>query len=100
MRRSLPHRLLPTTWYTGGVSGIIYWGACIAAMLLGVTGWALWDLLRDLAFRWRMRGYRACNWKPGSCLKCGYDVRANVERCSECGEPVATLRPPPRALKK
>jgi hypothetical protein len=70
------------------------------AVVLGVLLWELRDVVINLRFRWRMRRLRAKGWRPGKCLKCGYDTRANAERCSECGEPVALLRPPPRQLLK
>jgi hypothetical protein len=28
--------------------------------------------------------------KQGFCVRCGYDIRSNVGRCSECGLPVGT----------
>jgi hypothetical protein len=64
---------------------------------------ALIPVLRDLAwkikFRWRQQSHQmATGWRAGRCMRCGYDIRANESRCSECGEPIMTLRPPPSKL--
>jgi hypothetical protein len=70
----------------------------LIAMIVGAVIWAVRDAIRNTLFRWRMRRSRAKGWRPGRCLKCGYDTRANSERCSECGELLPVVRVPPRKL--
>jgi Clp amino terminal domain, pathogenicity island component len=36
----------------------------------------------------RRQQIRLFRERNGCCLKCGYDLRANTDRCSECGEPI------------
>jgi hypothetical protein len=68
-------------------------------LLVAAAVWAMRDAIRDMRFRWRMRKHRiAKGWRPGKCLRCGYDIRANESCCSECGQPIVALRPPPRKL--
>jgi hypothetical protein len=35
---------------------------------------------------------------PGTCTKCGYDLRASHERCPECGTPIVPSKNPKAAL--
>ena len=52
----------------------------LIALSLGIAGWSAW--------RWRQirRGDRI---KAGRCPGCGYDLRASLRRCPECGRAVA-----------
>ena len=70
----------------------------IILMILVAFVFATRDALRNALFHWRMKRSRAKGWRPGRCLKCGYDTRANSERCSECGEQLPVVRVPPRKL--
>jgi hypothetical protein len=44
------------------------------------------------------RRRRRLRLQTGCCPLCGYDLRANRERCSECGAPVPTLSPRARRI--
>jgi hypothetical protein len=57
--------------------------AWFAATLTGVTPWAWLSLVIIRCRRDRRRSAK------GLCPKCGYDIRANPARCSECGHEVA-----------
>jgi hypothetical protein len=58
-------------------------------LLVAVTALlpALWLWLAVQS--WRKRG-------PGLCSKCGYDVRANEDRCPECGTAIERMAPSAR----
>jgi hypothetical protein len=75
-----------------------YFVIWIVLMIVVAFIFAMRDVIRNLAFRSRMRRSRAKGWRPGRCLKCGYDTRANEQRCSECGETLPVVRVPPRKL--
>jgi hypothetical protein len=58
------------------------WALDIAGVFTLVVGlfWAVWivrAVRRDLA-----------RHRNGLCMKCGYDLRHCLDRCSECGEPM------------
>jgi hypothetical protein len=59
------------------ILGMPFWAIGLPLALL--TAWCLFTLRRE---RLRMR--------TGSCLKCGYDLRASTGVCPECGEPIPT----------
>jgi hypothetical protein len=68
-------------------------GIFVAAIVLATR-----DAIRLALFRSKMRRSRDKHWRPGRCIKCGYDIRANTTRCSECGEVLPVVRVPPRKL--
>jgi hypothetical protein len=56
-----------------------------------VSGAAVWPWLGFVVFRHRRQRRRQ---RVGLCSKCGYDIRANPARCSECGQaPAETVGP-------
>jgi hypothetical protein len=61
-----------------------YWSAA------AVSGVMVWPWIGWTAYRRR----RARQWdRAGLCPKCGYDIRANPAKCSECGhEPGSLVR--------
>ena len=52
-------------------------------MLMFAVQPALWII------GWRRKVRKA---RAGSCVKCGYDLRASNERCPECGTPIVATR--------
>ena len=56
-----------------------FWGVSIPLWTLAVA-----TLLLPLTSLWQLAGLRSRRRK-GSCLKCGYDLRATPDRCPECG---------------
>ena len=72
---------------------------CLLVMVIGAAIWAFRDAVIDLRFRWRLRNMARPKGR-GKCPRCGYDTRANLSVCSECGEPVQVMRPPPKQLLK
>jgi predicted amidophosphoribosyltransferase len=57
--------------------GIPYW----FITLMSASACAL------MVWRWRRRRVRT---GPGSCARCGYDLRGSSERCPECGTPFSS----------
>lgn len=72
----------------GEVWVLPYWLICLATAVLPVT--ALARMARDL---WRRRR------QPTACPQCGYDLRASVDRCPECGTTVVTAPQPLASLR-
>jgi hypothetical protein len=66
-----------TSW-GGSAVFIRFW--CFALPLWGiVTLWVLPQVTRAMRGRWRFGN--------GLCPTCGYDLRATLDRCPECGVP-------------
>jgi hypothetical protein len=74
-------------------------GATIKSRQLAVPLWCPTCLCAIApAIVGRRRRARQRRIREGRCLKCGYDLRASVERCPECGaalEPRPVNPPPP-----
>ena len=49
-----------------------------------VPAWSVALSALTLPALW-LRSRRARRWPPGSCRRCGYDLRATPDRCPECG---------------
>jgi hypothetical protein len=74
----------------------IHWGAPQTPTMydeqsrLGVPHWATVAVFAVLPSSAAARHWRARRRaKPGTCPKCGYDLRATPGRCPECGTPAA-----------
>jgi hypothetical protein len=63
--------------------------ASIAAILPGI-----WSFLFA-----RRRGELRRRARRGLCAKCGYDLRASIKRCPECGTPIACTTMPNRIIE-
>ena len=66
-------------------SNTLYWTISVPLWLpmLVVSALPLWWLFVSLRRR-RLR-------RKGLCINCAYDVRACIDRCSECGQPLPTI---------
>jgi hypothetical protein len=54
--------------------------------LIGAPAWFVASLTGGLPAWWLLRAVRRSSRRaPGCCRRCGYDLRASPERCSECG---------------
>lgn len=53
---------------------------------------ALWVGIHSSLWINRTRARRRMD--AGHCVRCGYDLRASNEKCPECGEPIAAVKPP------
>ncbi len=61
---------------------IVWWIVGITPVAASI-GALIWSIAMVRA--WRRDLHRHQN---GLCMRCGYDLRANKERCPECGEPI------------
>jgi hypothetical protein len=59
----------------------MYVGVCSAVLAISILCIGTWCALT--VRQWRQQKSTAL----GHCLKCGYDLRATPDRCSECGTP-------------
>jgi hypothetical protein len=66
------------------------------AQVSEVVCWAVPSVLLVLALLLRLRRHRSERWlATGRCRGCGYDLRASVGRCPECGEGIPAGREVP-----
>ena len=69
--------------FTGALGPLAFFGASVIPHVLG-------GALLAVALEYPSHK-RTKRKKLGLCLKCGYDLRGSIERCPECGEPIASI---------
>jgi hypothetical protein len=79
-----------STESAGGYTGFSYYRDLIGpSLIVALPHWALFSLLLlfpSLAIRNLRKRYAArTRLARGLCLSCGYDLRASIGRCPECG---------------
>jgi predicted RNA-binding Zn-ribbon protein involved in translation (DUF1610 family) len=65
-------------------------GSCWAVILIFLVLPGIWFVMYR---RQRLISHRR---RSGLCIACGYDLRASVDRCPECGAAVSTSTNAPR----
>jgi len=77
----------PYRWGGDELQFVVFWGLVGA----GLTAGELWIIIPMIVRRLQSR--REAKLKSqGCCIRCGYDIRGSVERCSECGEKLPKRR--------
>jgi hypothetical protein len=73
----------PQNSYVAGVR-IAYWALAVLFAIFPVV-----LVASPIVRRWR-------RWRhpPGTCIRCGYDLRASKDRCPECGTLIEPVTPP------
>ena len=54
-------------------------------VIVGILLFLVAVLLRSMQFSTRLEDQRGMRWARRECIQCGYDLRANDDRCPECG---------------
>ena len=73
---------------TGAVSGT-FW----APQWIVRVPYAAFVIVLALMTAIAWRRLKIASIEPGRCRSCGYDLRASIDRCPECGTPTAVLVP-------
>jgi hypothetical protein len=94
-----PGRLLHS--HDGSLGMLRYWGVDPTGKIIMSAPFPVWFMPYFLlvlpplifpavwlAMRWRRRQQSADRTAMGLCTGCGYDLRASIERCPECGTPI------------
>ena len=83
VRRSVNGRMTntaPATQPNGSLLAFPFWPFFIFPLIMPLLWWA--SLRTRRKHRWLVRG---------QCIGCGFDLRASIDRCPECGMPIVRL---------
>ena len=72
-------------WQFAGFWWVVIGAPYMPGRSIGVPFWFIAGCLAVLPSGWLMMRRANRRYPPGSCLSCGYDLRATPDRCPECG---------------
>jgi hypothetical protein len=72
-------------WQLAGFWWVVTAKPCPPSRSLGVPCWFVTGCFAIVTVGWLKMRRANRQYPPGSCLSCGYDLRATPNRCPECG---------------